>query len=114
MATVNAVNNQYLVDQFLYTWTPLTETNADGSPAMFVGSGDRTFQVTGTFGGGTIVLEGSLNGTDWFTLKDPSNTAISLTSAGLRTVLENCTYVRPRVTAGTGVSLTAVLMVRRS
>lgn len=96
------------------TWTPLTETNADGLPTGSVGSGDRCFQATGTFGaGGTIILEGSLDGSNWFGLKDPAGAAISLTAAGIRQVLENPRFLRPRVTAGTGVSITAMLFVRK-
>lgn len=112
MATVT--NTTEHGEAIVHTWTQLTETNADGLPVKIVGSGDRTFQVFGTFGGGTIVLQGSLDGTNWVTLKDPSSTAISLTSAGLRAVLEGVTYIRPAVTAGTGVSLTAILMTRRA
>lgn len=114
MATVNYTTTDALLDQQTFTWTPLTETNADGQPAAFMGSGDRTVQVSGTFGGGTIILEGSIDGgANYFPLKDAGGTAISFTAAGGRSVLENCTLVRPRVTAGTGVSLTATLMVRK-
>jgi hypothetical protein len=96
------------------TWTPLTETNADGTPAVDIGSGDRCFQATGTFGaGGTILLQGSLDGTNWYGLKDPAGAAISLTAAGLRQVLENPRYVRPFISAGTGVSITAILFTRK-
>lgn len=111
MATVTSATT--FGEATIFTWTPLTETNTDGLPVTDIGSGDRTFQVSGTFGGGTIVLQGSLDGSNWYTLKDPSSTAISLTSAGLRAVLENCKYIRPLVTAGTGVSLTAILMLRK-
>lgn len=95
------------------TWTPLTETNADGNPARFVGSGDRTFQALGTFGaGGTITLEGSLDGTNWAVLNDSAGNAISLTEAGIVSVAECPTWTRPKVSAGTGVSLTAKLFAK--
>jgi hypothetical protein len=98
----------------IITWTPLTETNADGTPTTNIGSGDRCFQVAGTFGtGGTILLQGSLDNSNWFGLKDPSGAAISLTAAGLRQVLENPAFIRPFVSAGTGVSVTAILFTRR-
>ncbi len=113
MATVNETKKDQLVDQVICTWTPLTETNADGRPCQFIGSGDRCFQATGTWGaGGTLVLQGSNDGTTWFTLKDAGGTAISFTSDGLRQVLENPVYIRPFVSAGTGVSVTAILQVR--
>lgn len=95
------------------TWTPLTETNSDGLPARYVGAGDRTFQVFGTFGaGGTVILQGSTDGTNWATLRDSNNAEISLTDAGIRTVIDAPTWVRPLVSAGTGVSITAKLYSR--
>lgn len=114
MATV-ALTRQDFVDGSTARWTPLLNTD-DGAPATFVGSGDRTFQVLGTFGtGGTVIVEGSLDGTNWFQLRDPSHTAISLTAAGGRAVLENVPFLRPRVTGGDGTtSLTCLLHVRRN
>lgn len=115
MATVNYTSSDYLRENQVYTWTPLTTTNADGQGAGYSGAGDRTVQITGTFGaGGTVIVEGTLDGTNWYQLKDPSNTAISFTAAGLKAILENVLLVRPRVTAGDGTtSITATLLVRR-
>lgn len=82
-------------------------------------TGDRTVQITGTFGvGGTVIVEGSLDPeqtpTNWFQLKDPSNTAISMTAAGIRAVLENVPHIRVRVTAGDGTTnLTATVAIRQ-
>lgn len=114
MATVTATRADF-VDGSTARWTPLLNTD-DGSPATFIGSGDRTFQVQGTFGvGGTIIVEGSLDGTNWFQLRDPTHTTISFTAAGIRSVLENVPFFRPRVTGGDGTTtLTALLHVRRN
>lgn len=75
---------------------------------------DRSVQVTGTFGtGGTIVLEGSNDGTNYKTLTDPQGNPLSFTAAALEQVQELTRYVRPRVTAGDGTtSLVATLLVR--
>lgn len=86
--------------------------NGDQSAAnLQVNSGDRTVQVTGTFGaGGTCIVEGSLDGTNWFQLRDPSSTLISFTAAGLKSVLEYTTHIRFNVTAGDGTTnLTGIL-----
>jgi|SRR4030095_3959992 hypothetical protein len=101
---------------FRYTWASMA--NADsGAPVDVTDLADLTFQCIGpTFGaGGTIILEGSLDGgTTYFPLKDPSSTAISLTAAGGRAVLEHTPHVRPRVTGGDGsTALVAILMARR-
>jgi hypothetical protein len=86
--------------------------NGDQSSAnLQPNSGDRSVQVTGTFGaGGTVIVEGSLDGTNWFQLKDAGGTLISFTAAGLKAVLEYTTYIRFNVTAGDGTTnLTGIL-----
>jgi len=116
MATVNYSLQDAWVGEALYTWTPLTTTNADGQPAQYQGAGDRVMQITGTFGaGGTVLVQGSCDGTNWFGLNKPNSTAISLTAAGLVEILENCPYIRPFVSAGDGTtSITAILAIRRN
>ena len=96
-----------------WTWGPMA--NADtGAPISLVLWADRCVQVTGTFGaGGTIVFEGS-NASTYATLNNAQGTAISLTAAGLKQVVELPLLARPNVTAGDGTtSLTCVLVVRR-
>lgn len=97
------------------TWSGLLNGD-DGSPVEMPGSADRSIQFQGTFGvGGTIVFEGSNDGTNYHTLADPQGNAISKTAAGLEAVLELTRYVRPRVTAGDGTtSLVASLLVKRN
>jgi hypothetical protein len=71
--------------------------------------------VTGTFSvGGTVVLEGSNDGTNYSTLTDLTGTAISKTSAGVSVVAENPRFIRPHVTAGDGsTSLTVTVFGKR-
>lgn len=101
-------------DAVAFTWSTLTTTNATGVPASYSAYGDRTVQISGTWGsGGTAVLEGSLDGVTYFTLTDFTGAAISLSADGLRSVSEAVLYVRPAVTAGDGTtSLTAVVFMR--
>lgn len=116
MATVNYTTGDQFVDAWLYTVTPLTTTNADSQALYYQGSGDRSIQITGTFGvGGTVIVEGTNDGTNWFQLRDPSNAAISFTAAGIKAILENCWAVRARVTAGDGTTaITAIFCIRRN
>jgi type 1 fimbria pilin len=102
-------------DCHLVVWTGLLNTD-DGDPFEGPGSNERSIQFTGTFGsGGTIVLEGSNNGTHWFTLTDPQGNNISATTARIKRISELTRYVRPRVTAGDGsTNLTATMLVRRA
>lgn len=96
-------------------WSGLVNGD-DGDPLEMPGSADRSIQFTGTFGvGGTIVLEGSNDGTNYVTLTDPQGNAISKTAAGIEAVLELTRYVRPRVTGGDGTtSLVATMLVKRN
>lgn len=98
----------------LVTWTGLLNGDT-GAPVSLTDFPDRTVQVSGTFGvGGTVVFEGSNNGTAWSTLTDPQGNAISKTSAAVETVTEVPRYVRPQVTAGDGSTSLTVTMLARS
>lgn len=110
MATIPATTTHG--EGVLYSW-PNLATNDDGTPVGLIGSGDRTFVAFGTFGGGTVTLQGSFDQTNWFTLRDPQGANIALTAAGIRAVMEAPIYVRPLVTGGTGVSISCQLLVRR-
>ncbi len=119
MATVQATSNTDIAGDGSIrkvVWTPLTTTNADGAAIEWVQYADRTIQFNGTFGtGGTIKLQGSNDGSNWFDLSDPQGTAISKGAAGIEAVLEITQYVRPFVSAGDGTtSLTATLVMRRA
>ena len=75
---------------------------------------DRSVQVSGTFGaGGTVVIEGSNNGTNWITLTDQLGTALSFTGADIAPIMEVTRYIRPRVTAGDGTTAIVVTMLLR-
>lgn len=116
MATVANTQGALQLDHAIFTWTPLTTTNPDGAGVGYSGSGQRTIQINGTFGvGGTCIVEGTMDGTNWYQLNDLGGTALSFTAAGLKAIREDVVAVRPRVTAGDGTtSLTAVLGVRRN
>jgi hypothetical protein len=80
-----------------------------GDPFENPGSPDRSVQVGGTFGaGGTIVIEGSNDGTNYRTLTDPQGNALSFTSANLEAVQELTRFIRGRVSAGDGTTAIAV------
>ena len=84
----------------------------DGAPYSLPFSADLTFQVTGTFGGATVKLQGSNNGTDWFDLtKKGGTSALSVTAAGGGTANENPAYIRPIASGGTGSALVATVAI---
>ena len=115
MATVNYASNHPDTTSIGiggWKWLTLTTTNADGQPLIIDRRTDRTVQVSGTFGaGGTLVIEGSNDGTNYFTLNDLQATALSFTSARLEGISEMPLYIRPRVTAGDGTTSLNVYLV---
>lgn len=92
----------------IYTWAALAQGD-DGAPVSGPGWADRSFQVEGTFGaGGTVVIEGSNDGTNYRTLNDPFGNPMSITAAGLYQLTQDSLYVRPRISAGDGTTAIAV------
>ena len=88
------------------TGGPADET--DGMAFMY----RKSVQITGTFGsGGTVVIEGSDDGTNYETLNDLQDGALSITAAGLYEVQEHTRYIRPDVTAGDGTTDLDVTLV---
>lgn len=99
----------------LIGWSGLLNGDT-GAAVELVDYADKTCTVTGTFGtGGSITLEGSNNGTNWFALTDAQTQAVTKTAAGMELIVENPRYIRPSVTAGDGTTNLAVqICCRRS
>lgn len=105
----------FLDEVHVITWAAIPNGDS-GSPVEMPGSADRSVQILGTFGaGGTIVIEGSNDGTNYVTLTDPQGNALSKTAAAIEAVSELTRYIRPHVTAGDGTTaLTVCLLLRRT
>lgn len=98
----------------VHSWT-LTTADATGDRVSRPGASDRTVQVIGTnFGSATVILEGSLNGDDWFPLTDGQGNAISFTVDGGELVSENTLFTRPRLSVGGTNADILVLLKSRS
>ena len=94
-----------------YAWTAVTEADTCApvkiEPAMFAYS----VQAAGTFGGATVALHGSLDGTNYVALKDASGTAIAMTAAGIASGGQLALYLKPAATGGSSQSLNFTLMI---
>jgi hypothetical protein len=102
------------IDAVVATWAPLAASGDIGQPLQRADLADRSVQVTGAFAGATLVLEGSNDGVNYFTLSSPAGAALSFTAAGLMQVNMPVAFVRPHVTSGSGASLTVTLTARRT
>lgn len=70
-----------------------------------------SFQAFGTWGGATVVLQGSNDGTNWVTLKD-NGTDISLTADGAFEFSTAMLYVRPSISGGSGDDVDVIVTTR--
>ena len=99
----------------IVTWTAMANGDT-GSPLEMGNFSDRSVQVEGTFGsGGTVRIEGSLDGTNYRILTDPQGNDLEFIAAGgLEAVSELVRYIRPHVTAGDGTTaLTVTILAKR-
>jgi len=88
--------------------------NGTGDPVWFPHMADKCIQVIGTWGGATLLIEGSLDGINFETLNDPFGAALSFSGNKLKQVLEDPYVVRPRVSGGDGTtSLTVYLLGKK-
>lgn len=69
-------------------------------------------QIDGTFGGATVKLQASNDGTTFFDMKDVNNTAISATSAGYFEFRTGAIYLRPSLTSGSANAVNVKVSLR--
>lgn len=88
----------------LVSW-PAMQNGDDGLPVDFSQYADRSVQVAGTFGvGGTVRIEGTINGTDYAPLTDPQGNDLDMMSAKIESISELVRFIRPRVIGGDGTT----------
>ena len=102
-----------------HKWVWAAMGNADTGGALGPDGGgiafaDKTVQIVASnYGGATIVIQGSNDGTNWFTLTNPNNDNLSFTIGDqLEAILENPLYIRPKTSGGTGTVITVTLAGR--
>lgn len=99
----------------VFQWANVTE--ADTFQRIDLGGlhGDVTIIARGNFGtGGDVTLEGSHDGTNWYAVNDPAGSPISLTAEGYAAARDVFPYMRPALSAGTGVDVTVTVAVTRA
>lgn len=96
----------------LVQWTPVTSATSDTcNPVKYPKHTIKSVQVAGTFGGGSVGVSGSNDGTNYEPLNTPANSAIAITSAAINKVLENTLDVEPVLTGGSSTSLTITMLL---
>jgi len=74
-----------------------------GEPVQFGGAPDRSVHVFGNFSGvASIIIQGSNDGLNWFTLTNPLGGDLIFTADGGKAITELTRHVRPVVSGGDG------------
>lgn len=102
-------------DNAMLAWSPLVDTSDPTAISTFRDFTDRTAQVSGTFGGATVEIHGSLDGVTYAALTDPQGNTVSFSQAGVKAIVEATPYLKPVVSgAGALTELKVMVYVRRS
>lgn len=103
----NSVNGVILL-----TWEALGNAD-DGAPFALPFASDITVQPIGTFGGATVRLQGSNDGTNWHNMTQKGGTsALTFTASGLHSVNEAPAFIRPTTTGGTGTDVDVIVCIK--
>jgi hypothetical protein len=107
MATITATRRVIEANYSNYVvreWSAL-RLGDDGARELIPAIGDRSIQVSGTFGvGGSVRLEGSLDDVTYAPLTDPQGNPLDFVQGKIETIMELVPYLRPIVTAGDGAT----------
>lgn len=113
MANIPAVRLDREFDAVQLQWTPVTQADTPLSQLVIGQKGlGGSIQVSGTFGGMTIALHGSNDGTNFYVLKDLQGSDISFTAAGLKDFTSACAYLKPVISGGAAASVTITAILR--
>lgn len=103
-------------DGFVISWGPMLQGDTAGAimeESNVAGFADRSVQVSGTFGGASVDIQGSNDGVNFSTLNDPASVALSFTTAKIKAILEATRQIMPVITGGDGTTAITVSMFMR-
>ena len=113
MATIIPTTVEQQIRAAAYRWT--NYSTADTATPVKIQNMQGlagSVQVTGTFGGATIALQVSNNGTNFVTLKDSTGTDITFTAAGMREFSTAALFIKPTSSGGTSDDVTVTVVLR--
>lgn len=96
-----------------YRWTGYS-TADDASPVKIQNMQGLagSAQVTGTFGGATIALQVSNDGTNYVTLKDATGANITFSAASMAEFSTAALFIKPTSSGGTADDVTVTIVLR--
>lgn len=90
-------------------WATATESDTL-APISMPEYSARSISIQGTFGGATVVINGSIDGTNYSGLSNPAGSAISKTSAAVVGVFESTVFYQPVASGGSSQILTVSML----
>ena len=116
MATITPViddDNSYSGTTITYLWEALTENDSAASQRVNIaGTVLASASVVGSFGSATVVLQGSHDDTNWFTVKDASGSDVSFTADGAAECPSTFVFYRFSASGGTSQDVDCRLTVK--
>ncbi|WP_374312437.1 hypothetical protein [Dongia sp.] len=94
------------------TWPALLASET-GEPVEAAQFADRSVQISGSFGGASVIVEGSNDGVSYFPLTDPQGNSLTFTASKLEAVTELTRWLRPRVSGGDGTTEIAFVLLAK-
>lgn len=70
---------------------------------------NKWVQVTGTFGGTTVTIQGSMDNSNWIACTTDGTTACTFAAAGAKKIFEGFKFFRAITTGGAGISVTVII-----
>ena len=86
---------------FVQTWS-LQQAEIGDSELSPTSLAVASLQIAGTFGGATVSVEISNDGTNWLPLRDRSDQPITATAAGIYDISTGAARIRAKTTGGDG------------
>jgi hypothetical protein len=115
MATSNPVFNTSITDVPRVIWSDIAPGDSCTAFTLKQQYGlAASVQVIGTFGGATITMQVSNDGTNWATARGLDTTDMTFTATGYREFSLSAAYMRPLISSGSGSNLSVVVVLRGS
>lgn len=92
-------------------WAAAGDSDTFTALPMQSGFNARSIQVEGTFGGATITIKGSNDGTNYETIRDLQGNNLTFAAAGLKGIQEVVGFIQPSTASGSGSSLTVTMLI---
>lgn len=107
MATKASVTNFSEDNLYNASWLAVAETDVGSAITIPNKVAELSVQATGTFAGtASVTLQGSMDGTNWATMDDVSNTPIVITaSTKIWRFANSAKFIRAAGSAGTAASM---------